>query len=142
MALYFIKTWVPINQECFNLCQVWLKLVQWFWRRRWKCEKFTDRRTTRDQISSLELSVQVSWKVSNTKYNIYWNGLLCYQIWNFSYNWSKTSHRKICAGKLLLNDTQKWQRVRTKRITLVAYIVFKLWMHDLYNTTSVRLFSI
>ena len=22
------------------LCQVWLKLTQWFWRRRWKCEKF------------------------------------------------------------------------------------------------------
>ena len=29
------------------LCQVWLKLAQWFWRRRWKCEKFTDRRTDR-----------------------------------------------------------------------------------------------
>ena len=27
------------------LCKVWLKLAQWFWRRRWKCEKFTDRRT-------------------------------------------------------------------------------------------------
>ena len=27
------------------LCQVWLKLVQWLWRRSWKCEKFTDRRT-------------------------------------------------------------------------------------------------
>ena len=24
------------------LCQVCLKLAQWFWRRRWKCEKFTD----------------------------------------------------------------------------------------------------
>ena len=28
------------------LCQVWLKLSQWFLRRRCKCEKFTDRRTT------------------------------------------------------------------------------------------------
>ena len=27
------------------LWQVWLKLAQWFWRRRWTCEKFTDRRT-------------------------------------------------------------------------------------------------
>ena len=27
------------------LCHVWLKLAQWFLRRRWKCEKFTDRRT-------------------------------------------------------------------------------------------------
>ena len=23
------------------LCQIWLKLAQWFWRRRWKCEKLT-----------------------------------------------------------------------------------------------------
>ena len=28
-------------------CQVWLKLVQWLWRRRWKCENFTDRQTDR-----------------------------------------------------------------------------------------------
>ena len=28
------------------LCQVWLKLAQWFWRRRWKCEKFTTTITT------------------------------------------------------------------------------------------------
>ena len=53
------------------LCQVWSKLVQWFWRRSQKCEKFTDRQTTdrrqtdgrqtkSDQKSSLELSAQVS----------------------------------------------------------------------------------
>ena len=27
------------------LWKVWLKLAQWFWRRRWKCAKITDRRT-------------------------------------------------------------------------------------------------
>ena len=27
------------------LCKVWLKLAQWFLRRRWKCEKFTDGQT-------------------------------------------------------------------------------------------------
>ena len=27
------------------LCQVWWKLTQLFWRRRWKCEMFTNRRT-------------------------------------------------------------------------------------------------
>ena len=30
------------------LCQVWLKFTQWFWRRRWKCEKFTTTTTTTD----------------------------------------------------------------------------------------------
>ena len=36
------KTWVPFIQR--SLSQVWLKLAQWFWRRRWKCEKLTDGR--------------------------------------------------------------------------------------------------
>ena len=31
------------------LCQVWLKLAHWFWRRRWKFEKFTTMTTTRQQ---------------------------------------------------------------------------------------------
>jgi hypothetical protein len=52
-----------------DLCQVWLELVQWFWRRSRKCkslqtdgqtERQTDRRTPDDQKSSLELSAQVS----------------------------------------------------------------------------------
>ena len=37
------------------LCQVCLKLAQWFWRKRWKCEKFTDIQTTDNQKSLLEL---------------------------------------------------------------------------------------
>jgi hypothetical protein len=44
-----------------DLCQVWWKLAQWFWRRSRKCKSLqTDRRTTSDQNSSLELSAQVS----------------------------------------------------------------------------------
>jgi hypothetical protein len=49
-----------------DLFHVWLKLVQWFWRRSQKCKSLqTDRRTngrrtTGDQKSSLELSAQVS----------------------------------------------------------------------------------
>ena len=40
------------------LCEVWLKLAQWFCRRRWKCEKFTDsrRQTPGDQKSSIGCS--------------------------------------------------------------------------------------
>ena len=47
-----------------TLCQVWLKLVQWFWSRRWKCEKFTTttnlrqwlwQRTNCDQKAYLKL---------------------------------------------------------------------------------------
>jgi hypothetical protein len=44
-----------------ELCQVWLKFAQWFWRRSQKCKSLqtdgqTDRQTTGDQNSSLELS--------------------------------------------------------------------------------------
>ena len=34
-----------------SLCQVWLKLAQWFWKRRWKCEKFTDEQTDRGRTT-------------------------------------------------------------------------------------------
>jgi hypothetical protein len=55
---------IPFPQD--DLCQIWLKLAQWFWRRSRKCkslqtDKLTDgRRTMGDQNSSLELSAQVS----------------------------------------------------------------------------------
>ena len=54
----FEQTLIPITLDAF--CQVWLKLtMQVVLKRRKKCEKFTDRRTTGDQKSSLELSTQV-----------------------------------------------------------------------------------
>ena len=43
-ALHLNKLESPSPKDA--LCQVWLKLAQWFWRR-WKCEKFTDGRTDR-----------------------------------------------------------------------------------------------
>ena len=44
-AHYLNKLESPSPKDA--LCQVWLKLAQWFWRRRWKCEKFTDGLTDR-----------------------------------------------------------------------------------------------
>ena len=63
------QSWTPFIQGF--LCVVCLKLTNWFWRKRWKCELFTDSwmdgqtddRTTGDQKRSLELSVQVSSKL-------------------------------------------------------------------------------
>ena len=40
-ALHLKKKWVPFMQWCF-----WLILAQWFWRKRWICEKFTTRTIT------------------------------------------------------------------------------------------------
>ena len=39
VALHVNKLKSPFAKD--TLCQVWLKLTQWLWRRRWKCEKFT-----------------------------------------------------------------------------------------------------
>ena len=57
------------------LCQVWLKSAQQFWRRRWKCEKFTDRQTARQTdrqtddrqkvIRKAHLSFQHKWAQKN-----------------------------------------------------------------------------
>ena len=44
VALQLNKNKSPSPKDAF--CQVWLKLVQGFWRRRWKCEKFTTTMTT------------------------------------------------------------------------------------------------
>ena len=50
------------------LCQVWLKLAKWFWRRSWKCKVYDDdndndkdnrQQTTFDQESSLELKIVI-----------------------------------------------------------------------------------
>ena len=69
MALHLNKLESPPTTVA--LCPVWWILAQWFWRRRWKCEKFTDRQTVRwttgDQKSSLELSAQVSYKTLSCK---------------------------------------------------------------------------
>ena len=68
MALHLKKLESPSPKDA--LCQIWLKLAQWFLRRSRKEEEFTDKRmdgqtdgrTTVDQKSSLELSAQVSLK--------------------------------------------------------------------------------
>ena len=44
-ALHLNKLIYPSPKD--DLCQVWLKLARWFWRRRWKCEMFTDGQTDR-----------------------------------------------------------------------------------------------
>ena len=61
---YFSKLEFPLYKDA--LCQVWLKLAQWFLRRRWKCEKFTDRRTTDNRRSE-----KLTWAFSSGDLNIY-----------------------------------------------------------------------
>ena len=61
-ALHLKKLESPLPKDA--LCQVWLKLAQWFWIRRWKCEKFTDRRTDR-QTTDKRWSEKLTWAFSS-----------------------------------------------------------------------------
>ena len=54
----FEKLQSPLLKDA--LCQVWLKLAQWFWRRRCKCEKFTGRQM--DEKITNHLLLQISKK--------------------------------------------------------------------------------
>ena len=46
VALHLNTLEIPLSKR--SLCQVWLKLAQWFWRTR-KCEMFTTTTTTTDK---------------------------------------------------------------------------------------------
>ena len=65
VVLYLNKLESPSPKDA--LCQVWLELAQWFLRRRWKCEKFTDGRTEgwmddgQQAIRKAHLSFQFRW---------------------------------------------------------------------------------
>jgi hypothetical protein len=59
-----------------DLCQFWLKLVQWFWRRSRKCKSLqTDRQTDARQraIRKAHLSFQLRWAKNPT--DLFLNGL-------------------------------------------------------------------
>ena len=53
-ALYLNKLESPAPKDA--LCQVLLKVVQWFWRRTWKCGKFTTMRMTMTTTDNQQLS--------------------------------------------------------------------------------------
>ena len=53
MALHLNNHEFPLPNDA--LCQVWLKLALWFWRR-WKCGKFSTTTTTTDKFRSGKLT--------------------------------------------------------------------------------------
>ena len=108
------------------LCQVWLKLAQWFWRGRLKCEKFTTnnnnnndnddgQRTDIHQKSSLEPSVQVTLKWVHGKQGALVTpevGSGAWIIWLL--DWSHTSWRSSRSetdGQRLSRVVKWWREV-------------------------------
>jgi hypothetical protein len=70
-----------------DLCQLWLKLAQRFWRRSWNCKSVTDRRQTDGQTTDKRRSEKLTWAFSSgelkiedfeeKRYNVYW--VICNQ---------------------------------------------------------------
>ena len=60
MTLNLNKFKSPLPKDAW--CQVWLKLDQWFWRRRWKFEKKTDGRQAIRAFSSGVLTINSYYK--------------------------------------------------------------------------------
>ena len=76
VALHLNKFISPLTKDA--LCQVWLKLTQRFWRRRWKCEKFTPTTTTTTTatdngqmlIRNAHSSLRLRWTKNHRYYKI------------------------------------------------------------------------
>ena len=109
----FDQTWIPFTQGCFKdaLSQVWLKLDQWFWRKKWKCEKFMESRTTGDQKSSRdfgssELQKSYTWVVMK-RYK------KCSQFWKPINNYSARLIDWILNSQFPFeNITFIWRRIK------------------------------
>ena len=102
LALYLNKLEFPSAKD--DLCQVWLKLAMWFWRRRWKCEKFTDWRTDdgRQVIRKAHLSFQLMWAKNrinqksqnqNSKCNI--SSIVTRQHFSYNYHQNKYGRTQL-----------------------------------------------
>ena len=71
-ALHLNKLESPSPKDA--LCQVWLKLAQWFRTRRWKSKRFTDRRTdgrTDSQTTDNRWSEKLTWAFSSGELKTY-----------------------------------------------------------------------
>ena len=65
VVLHLSKLGSPSPKDA--LYEVYLKMAQWFWRRRWKCDKLTDRRT--DRRTDDRQSEKLTWACSSGELN-------------------------------------------------------------------------
>ena len=108
-ALHLNKLESPLPKDA--LCQVWLKLAQWFWRRRWKCEKFTDRQTDR-QTTDNRWSEKLTWAFSSGELKI--SHCIIFQKISISYTVHSTNLVLNSLWKTwwLVNKTESKQHVK------------------------------
>ena len=105
-VLHLNKLEFPLHKDALR--QVWLKLVQWFWRR-WKCEKFT---TKTDKFWSGKLTWAFGEdELKKVTYMLYkhvfdrplWPVLLKYKQTSLDFNWMR-SYVYCCYYRFGLNS--------------------------------------
>jgi hypothetical protein len=89
--LPFNKLESPSSKD--DLCQVWLKLVQWFWRRSRKCESLQTYRQTDRRMPDNRRSEKLTWAFSSgelIKWRIHPDVFckICYKTYYILTSWS------------------------------------------------------
>ena len=87
-TIHFNKLESPAPKDA--LCQVWLKLAQWFWRRRWTCEKFTTTTLTTTTTTTTTDNGQILIRKAHLSLWLRWAKK---SGWNCLPTWTKTSQK-------------------------------------------------
>ena len=126
VAFYFNKLKSLLSKDA--LCQVWLKLAQWFLSKRWKCEKFTDGQTDGQQvIIKAHLSFQLWW--AKKLYNLTLRSKIKVKL----ESWMYTTHRVMVIHPYVPNMVkQMWKQ---KEVTCQIQICTDRWTEWFLHTS-------
>ena len=137
MALHLNKHESPSPKDA--LCQVWLKLAQWFLRIRWKYKKFTDRWTDGGTTDTRQSAEKLTWAFSlgelKTKPGVVLPGQGDSGLWFSRGPTSKhgTTSYSGC-GSLIGEETQCWLRPSWKMSTSSPQMFTHFAIHKLLYT--------
>ena len=120
-ALHLNKLESPSPKDA--LCQVWLKSAHWFWRRRWKCEKFRDGQTDRQTMDD-RWSEKLTWAFSSGELKT--KLFIC----TFCFHQS-TCHQYFTGWTMLINE---WSRVSVGNFK-------QLWVLSTFTVTPIMLLT-
>jgi hypothetical protein len=136
LHLYNLELYTPKD----DLCQVRLKLAQWFWRRRRKCKSLqTDRQTDDRQrlIRKAHLTFQLRW-AKNYSFVIILNIIRLIQIW------SRVVSTCVMSGSLKTLTLAHHKRFRKHQSTKKnnSVVTFHIFRKELYHGHRQRLHRI
>ena len=120
VALHLKKPESPLPKDA--LCQIWLKVAQWFWKRKWKTEKFM----TTSAFGSGELKAMI---ISNYERN--WMVLICKNFISFYPRFSFMKLRQWIFAFLIKIFDETWicftQWCLVQTLVEIGPVFFRRW---------------